>query len=300
MSERRETNERCWESAISRRTVLRGGFLGAAGLAAAALLGCGDDDAPAARPTPTLTATTAPTEAPAGGDAATAPRVAAPFEGAWQWLSAGNDGRLLLTERHSCAVFGSKDRPPPPDGELDEAEAARLFRTFSGPFATSFSTVEQEGEWSLDGTVLIAAQPANVGAPNRGVLTVDGDEMRGGPFRYRRLSAPGASPLAGVWQLESDAWDGIMLMTDSHYCYQMQRKDRPFVAGITTAEELYHAFDARGGSYAVEGATLVRIPELAKDPREQGQEIALEFSLDSGLLITRTAAGKESLWRKLD
>ena len=29
-----------------------------------------------------------------------------PFEGAWQWLPEGADGRLLLTHRHVCAVFG--------------------------------------------------------------------------------------------------------------------------------------------------------------------------------------------------
>ena len=49
---------------LSRRTVLRGGVIGGAGLAAAALIGCGDDDedAPAATPAP---ATPAPTPAPA-------------------------------------------------------------------------------------------------------------------------------------------------------------------------------------------------------------------------------------------
>ena len=35
------------------------------------------------------------------------------FEGAWQWLPEGADGRLLLTHRNMCAVFGQKDRPAP-------------------------------------------------------------------------------------------------------------------------------------------------------------------------------------------
>ncbi len=60
------------ESRVSRRSVIRGGVLGAAGLTAAALIGCGDDDddeapvAATAAPTtaPTAAATQAPTAAP--------------------------------------------------------------------------------------------------------------------------------------------------------------------------------------------------------------------------------------------
>ena len=61
------TNGRWWETAVSRRNVLRGGLIGGAGLAAAALIGCGDDDEeePVATPTPPpATPTPAPTEAP--------------------------------------------------------------------------------------------------------------------------------------------------------------------------------------------------------------------------------------------
>jgi len=51
-----ESLNRFIESRVSRRSVIRGGVLGAAGLTAAALIGCGDDDedavAPAARSTP--------------------------------------------------------------------------------------------------------------------------------------------------------------------------------------------------------------------------------------------------------
>ena len=60
MNEEHETAGRWFEAALSRRNVLRGGVLAGAGLAAAALVGCGDDDdEPAA--TPAATATPEPT-----------------------------------------------------------------------------------------------------------------------------------------------------------------------------------------------------------------------------------------------
>ena len=51
---------------LSRRTVLRGGVIGGAGLAAAALIGCGDDDeeAPVATAAPTAPPTATPTRTP--------------------------------------------------------------------------------------------------------------------------------------------------------------------------------------------------------------------------------------------
>ena len=52
-----------WSNRVSRRTALRGGAIGAAGLVGAALIGCGDDDdddaaapAAAAKPAPTAAA----------------------------------------------------------------------------------------------------------------------------------------------------------------------------------------------------------------------------------------------------
>ena len=54
-----------WRTRISRRAALRGGVIGGAGLAAAALIGCGDDDEEPAAPVataPPATATPTPTE----------------------------------------------------------------------------------------------------------------------------------------------------------------------------------------------------------------------------------------------
>ncbi len=147
------------------------------------------------------------------------------------------------------------------------------------------------------------------------MVRAEGDEMRGEVLRpdgsrsptevFRRRSAPGRSPLAGAWRLESEVWDGMMCMTDDQYRYIVTRKDRPSISDPRTelsdadAAALYHAFDAQGGTFTVTGGTIIRTPELARDPREQGRETTIEFSVDSGVLTTRTDAGDDWLWRKL-
>ena len=65
MTEGSEHLSNFWRTRISRRAALRGGVIGGAGLAAAALIGCGDDDEeePAATPVATAPpATATPTE----------------------------------------------------------------------------------------------------------------------------------------------------------------------------------------------------------------------------------------------
>ena len=81
--------------------------------------------------------------------------------------------------------------------------------------------------------------------------------------RYRRLSAPGSSPLAGGWRLESDERDGIMCMTDNQYRYLVIDRNRPETADpagdLSDAEaaRLFYSFDAQGGSYVVAGASAI-------------------------------------------
>ena len=238
-----------------------------------------------------------------------------PFHGAWQWLPEASDGRLLITDRHMCAVFAQKGRPAPA-GDPSEVDAAQLFRSMSLPFAGPQSATEEAGEWRIEMTLAVTVHPAMVGSVTRRAVRVESDEMRGELLRpdgsraptdvFRRRSRPGTSPLAGAWRLESDAWDGMMCMTDDQYRYIVTRRDRASIedprAELSDADAagLYHAYDAQGGAFVVEGSTILRTPELARDPREQGRQTAVEFSLDADALTTRTSAGDDWLWRKLD
>lgn len=158
-----------------------------------------------------------------------------PFQGAWQWLPAAADGRLLITGRYMCAIHARKDRPTPA-GEPSEAEAAALFRSMSFPFAGPQSATEEAGEWRIEMTAAVAVHPALVGFLSQRAVRVEDGEMRGELLRpdgsraptdvFRRRSLPGTSPLAGAWRLESDAWDGMMCMTDDQYRYIVTRNDR--------------------------------------------------------------------------
>ena len=96
-----------------------------------------------------------------------------------------------------------------------------------------------------------------------------------------------------------------MLLTDTQYRYIVTRKDRPQITGPVSeisdvdAATLYHSFDAQGGSYAVSGSTMTRRPEVARDPRDQGLETSVEFSIDGENLTTQTAQ-EELVWRRLE
>ena len=98
------------ESRVSRRTLIRGGALGAAGLTAAALIGCGDDDdddGGAAAP-----ATAAPTQAAAPATAAAATAAA---------TAAAEPDYVRLAREDGAAYpysYEEPDTPPKPGGIL--------------------------------------------------------------------------------------------------------------------------------------------------------------------------------------
>ena len=134
---------------------------------------------------------------------------------------------------------------------------------------------------------------------------IGSDGTKGPTHTFRKLSEPGTSPLAGAWELVSDEWEGMMLMTDTQYRYLVTRRDRPQIAepvaemSDADAASLYHSFDAQGGSYVTEGSTITRRPAVARDPREQGIGKTIEFTADSNALTTRTSQD-ELAWRRLE
>ncbi|MFQ5879012.1 MAG: ABC transporter substrate-binding protein [Dehalococcoidia bacterium] len=99
MVEEKSYWQRFWRRRLGRRQVLKGAALGGAGLAAAAVIGCGEEEKPAATATPAPAATpTAPAATPAPGATATpvatptpTPAVALPKRGGtlstWYWTA---------------------------------------------------------------------------------------------------------------------------------------------------------------------------------------------------------------------
>ena len=239
-----------------------------------------------------------------------------PWVGAWHWLDETQDGRLLLTKNWFCGVFGAKDRPSPVGEQPTVAESAALFRSMSGPMCGPLNvSTGTEQESVLETTIEISAHPARGGARTQRPRRVEGDRMYGdvlasdGTVRdtwsYERLSDVGSSPLAGAWELVSDEWEGIMLMTDTEYRYVVARKDRAPIqtrsSQLTDADAaaLYHSYDAQGGSYGVSGSIMTRRPAVARDPRGQGREIAVDFTVE-GESLTIGRGSQQRLWRKID
>ncbi len=238
-----------------------------------------------------------------------------PWVGAWEWLSDSYDGRPAMTEAHFCYAFAQKDRRVPSGAVPSEAEAAALFRSIGGGAAGTLTAEQAGDEWLLEYVTHVDVWPANVGHHTQWAFSVQGDRMYGQvigagetrspdpPFSYRRLSQPGSSPIAGAWELVSEEWVGLMIMTDTQYRYIMTRKDRPSVtAGANELSDadvanLYHSFDAQCGSHTVSGSTLLRQPVVVKDPRDKGREISIEFAIDGEELTTRRGQ-RELFWRK--
>lgn len=239
-----------------------------------------------------------------------------PWEGAWHWLHETQDGRLIRTENWFCGVFGAKDRPPPRGEQPTQAEAAALFRSMPGPMCGPVNVLSATERESVHESLSeLSAHPVNRGRRTRWHTRVEGDKMysdvvRGdGTIRntwsYQRLSDPGDSSLAGAWELVSDEWDGLMLMTDTEYRYVMTRKDRAPIQArpneLTDREAaiLYHSFEAQGGAYSVRASMITRRPAISKDPREQGREMTTEFSID-GETLTIGTADQQLLWQRID
>lgn len=231
-----------------------------------------------------------------------------PWEGAWEWLHDRSAGRLMILNGSFCAVFGAKAREAP-QGSLSEADRASLFRTMAGPMCGAISVVKpSDGTIVLESTVEFAARPRNVGAVSRRPTRVEGNRMEGDLLRrdgsisatwhYRRLSPPGAGPMAGSWRLDSEDWAGLLVMTDSEYRFVIHLEDRSDQADgrlsdLSDAEAaaLYDAYDAEGGSYVANGASLFRTPAVARDPRLQGVRLKTPFERDGDALTLRIGDG---------
>ena len=238
-----------------------------------------------------------------------------PWVGAWHWLHETQDGRLLLTENWFCGVFGAKDRLPPQGAQPTEAEAAVLFRSMPGPMCGPVNVRGTEGEWVIETVVEVSARPRNRGRRTQRPTRVVGDLMSGDVMEddgtvsntcsYQRLSDPGGSLLAGTWELVSNEWDGMLLMTDTEYRYVIAQKDRASIEARTSqlpdreAALLYHSYDAQGESYSLSGSMITWRPAIARNPREQGREILSEVTVDGETLATGTG-DQQWRWRKID
>lgn len=224
------------------------------------------------------------------------------WEGAWEWLNENNVGRLILLDDWFCGVFGAKGRTALP-GALPNAVRAQLYRTMSNPMCGQVSEeLPPDSDPVVVTEAVFTARPQSAGGVARRPTRVKDDIMEGDllrsdgtvqvTWRYRRLSPPGTGPLAGAWRLDSPDWDGLLILTDSQYRFVVHRRDRsdlPRVAPreLTEAQAaaLFDAYDAESGTYRHAGSSFARTPEVARDPRLQGQRLESEVALRGDTLM---------------
>jgi len=226
------------------------------------------------------------------------------WEGAWEWFSDRYYGRTAYSKGHFCWVSAKKDRIIPQKDIPSNAEAATLCRTFSVAVAGTYSTKQSGDEWLVEHVHLVDLELDRVGVHEHNVNWFEADRIfnqgfgpdgtRGPipPHQYQRLSLAGSSAWAGTWELISDQWVGLMIMTDTHYRYVMTRKERPHFEGRrrelsdADAAVLYHTFDAQAGSYSVSGSTFYQQPVVVKNPRDKEHGLKVDFFLDGNKLST--------------
>ena len=239
--------------------------------------------------------------------------MASPWTGAWEWVSDEHDGRLILTEGHFCHVFARKDWQPPAGGQPTDAEAARLFKSYSAEAGPITASRDGDG-WLIESTSTLAHHPANTGKTVRRAVRVEDDRMvsevvesdgtRAAAHEHRRLSDLGTGPLAGAWECMATEFDGLLLKTDTEFRYISVEAQRPDITVVgdelsdPDAVVLSRALHSQAGSYKIEGSTTVRTTTVSANPAAHGRETTLEFELNGDVLTLR--AGDVHLdWRKL-
>ncbi len=146
--------QRYWRKRLSRRTLMRGTALGAGGLAAAAVVGCGDDDDVVGTPT------AAPTATPAGTTpAATTPGAATP-------TPAGTPGPTPLTFP-----------PPPAYSSISDRQA--LLRDFYWTQGAPDYQKYEEQPTNLGGIFVVPGGPQFSNHPGEVLLSVFGQWIWG-------------------------------------------------------------------------------------------------------------------------
>jgi len=162
--------------------------------------------------------------------------MASPFSGAWRDVSDTHDGFYLLTETHFCYLWADKGRPAITGAPTDD-DAAALFRSMSSRAGTNRFTAQGDA-WQNVSTMLVSADPASVGREVKETWAFEEGRsfMRillpdGATFHVEKVSDAGTSPFAGAWELVSDAYEGLMIRTDTHYCALVTRRNRPLPQG---------------------------------------------------------------------
>ena len=235
-----------------------------------------------------------------------------PLVGAWDLVSDLRVGVAINTGSHYAVVMAPKDRQRS-SGERatpDEAlEAIRSCQALAGTYTVSGSRITH---------VRIAnTRPELSGRPNVTDYTIVADTMTGTNISgarttgavntWRRLPDGGAgSPLVGAWELVQDIWQGVAVITGTHYAIVIMQKERNSPKGDQyTPEEAFEALytcGALAGTYTVSGSTLTMERTANTRPESIGVTAVWEFTVEGDVMKGRGVSGgvaDEATWRRV-
>ena len=174
-----------------------------------------------------------------------------PWEGFWQVLYDSTDeevvsfrdttmavrpalGFSILTSGIFMELRATGRRQPPKEWPPTKREIVSMLREFSAT-AGPGRWEETHGHWRGEHTITMASDPRLEGGAARLDLRIDGDHAlcekttrdRQVRERWRRLSGPGVTPLAGAWRSGDSDSPWLYVVTAGHYGVMNTSVDRP-------------------------------------------------------------------------
>lgn len=245
-----------------------------------------------------------------------------PHLGAWEIVSEIWQGLAIFTDTRHVMVIEKRFRQPLSE-ERTEAELAELYSSIRAEAGTD--AISPAGnEWILTQHITVAQGPSAMGQDIQMALKVDGDTFSTQIIRpdgtkqlffvFRKVSDLGRSSLSGVWEEATPDWNGLMILTDTHYArISTPKSQKSFQGDQPTASEAAEAFLAmfitQAGTYTVSGSMISHNPIAARNPgrrRGLGGD-TLEFVVAGDIMTQRrvihhiSAApepGPEHVWRR--
>ena len=236
-----------------------------------------------------------------------------PFAGAWPEVSETGEAYRLFTDAHFSHI-GAPNGRKAISGQLSDEDAAALFQGLAANAGTHTLTAKGAA-WERFRTLEIAARPAAVGREATQTWTFGGNrvveqflEPDGTPGRVvvsERISDPGSTVFAGAWELVSDAYEGLMVCSDSHYCAVVTRRERPIPQGtelsVAEAAGLYRALQtAVAGTYTIDGMKTTTRALLDRNLAMIGRESTREWRFEDDRAIgVPVGGGEQVVWRRI-
>lgn len=99
----------------------------------------------------------------------------------------------------------------------------------------------------------------------------------------------------GVWELQSDTRQALMIFTDTHYSYNGARKGRQRIEAdelsLEEAAKVLDDFGALAGAYTVSGSTFTLNRFVTQSPNMIGLDNVLDINIDGDTMTARGVSG---------